>query len=123
MNFNQLPQLGQALENGIFAGLTTLKDGTHAAVVLLPNKSDDRLDWNNAITWAEAAGGHLPTRPVAALLYANVKSEFERDWYWTIEAEGSGCAWCCHFNGGRQHYGHKGNEGSVRAVRLIQLIA
>ncbi len=122
MNLASLPALGQPLEGGTFAGLTTRKDGTHCAVVLLPGRKED-INWKDAKAWAEEQGGELPTRPVAALLYANVKDQLQPDWHWTADEEGASSAWDCNFLIGYQNYGHKSYEGSVVAVRLIPLTA
>jgi hypothetical protein len=41
ISFAALPAMGSELEGGKFVGVTTLKDGTHAAMVLLPNFEPD----------------------------------------------------------------------------------
>jgi hypothetical protein len=51
-----LPALGAPLEGGTFAGLITLPNGTHNAVVLLPALGDG-LDWWEACEWANKHGG------------------------------------------------------------------
>lgn len=122
MNLASLPPLGQPLDGGIFAGLTTRKDGTHCAVALLPGRKED-TNWQDAKAWAAEQGGELPTRPVAALLFANVKDQLQPDWHWTADEEGASCAWSCTFSSGGQYGTHKSFEGSVVAVRLIPLSA
>ena len=71
--FQLLPAVGAALDGGIFCGLTTKPDGTHHAVVLLPDAPVKRLNWADSTAWAEGLGNgaQLPTRPVSALLFAN----------------------------------------------------
>ena len=122
-----LPSLGAAFEGGIFCGLTTKPDGTHHAVVLLPDAPSERLKRADAMAWAEALGNgaQLPTRPVAALLFANAKPQFEEAWHWTseVDADDSSCAWTQHFDDGGQFFSHKSSAGRARAVRLIQLTA
>jgi hypothetical protein len=115
--------IGATLEGGQFAGLITLPDGKHVAVVLLPNKSDKRLRWADAMAWATEVGGQLPSRPVAALLFANLRGEFEKTWHWTNETHEAddSCAWGCSFLGGYQGHNGKSSEGSARAVRLIHI--
>ena len=122
MNLASLPPLGQTLEGGIFAGLTTRKDGTHCAVALLPGRKED-ITWQDAKAWAADLGGELPTRPVAALLYANCKPHLEPTWHWTTDEEGASFAWGCDFYDGHQYDDRKSYEGSVVAVRLIPLNA
>lgn len=115
--------IGADHENGKFAGLITLPDGKHVAVILLPNKSEKRLVWAAAMAWATEVGGQLPTRPVAALLFANLGSEFEKEWHWTNEtcSWGESCAWVSHFSLGYQLSRRKGSTYAARAVRLIHI--
>lgn len=117
-----LPALGADLEGGTFAGLTTQKDGAHCAVVLLPEKGAD-LTWKKALAWAAKQGGELPSRPVAALLFASVKDKLDPRWHWTSEEDDASSAWGCDFYGGLQNDFHKSYEGSAVAVRLIPLTA
>jgi hypothetical protein len=117
-----LPALGADLEGGTFAGITTKPDGTHHAVVLLPDKGTD-LTWKKAMNWAKKLGAELPSRPVAALLFANVKTKLQPRWHWTSEEDDASFAWGCHFNDGGQDNLHKSYEGSAVAVRLIPLTA
>ena len=117
-----LPAIGAALAGGTFAGLTTLPNGTHHAVVLLPGKGDD-LTWQQAGEWAAEQGGVLPTRPVAALLFANVKAQLQPEWHWTADEHSASYAWFCTFVNGNQDYCLKSCEGSAVAVRLIPLSA
>lgn len=118
-----LPPLKAELHGGLFAGLVTLPDGTHHAVALLPARPDKRLTWKQAMAWAAQAGGQLPSRPIAALLYANARETIERDWYWTNEPEGSSYAWGCYFSYGFQYDRYRSAEGCAVAVRLIPLAA
>ena len=121
--------LGAPLEGGTFAGIVTLKDGAHVAVVLLSDKPEKRLKREAAKAWVESVDGVLPTRPVAALLYANAKDQFESTWHWTSETldadtgdEGDASyAWYCYFNSGYQSYFNVSSAGAARAVRLIHL--
>lgn len=119
---NDLPKLGEQLDGGIFAGLTTKPDGTHCAVVLLPGKGSD-LNWSEAKAWATEQGGELPSRPVAALLFANVKDQLRPEWHWTSDEDedDASYAWYCIFNFGSKYRTHKSYEASAVAVRLIAL--
>ena len=120
--FSALPTIGEAFEGGIFAGITTRKDGTHCAVVRLPENGTD-LTWKKATTWAKKQGGELPTRPVAALLFANTKDTLTSGWHWTSDEYDASSAWYCHFLNGYQNDLHKSFKGSAVAVRLINLTA
>ena len=124
MKLSDLPTLGAALDAGIFAGLTTTAAGEHCAVVLLSDRSDKRLTWKKAKAWAEELGAALPTRPISALLFANVKSHIEADWYWTADELDGSYAWGQGFGNGSQDGDlRKSYEGRAVAVRLIQLTA
>ena len=120
MNLKDLPTLGTEFEGGIFAGITTQKDGTHAAVILLPDRTKE-LTWKKAISWAEKINATLPTRSVAALLFVNVKPALASDWHWTADEYSDSYAWDCSFNYGYQLTNRKLNELAAVAVRLIPL--
>ena len=117
-----LPTLGAQLAGGKFYGLTTRPDGTHCAVVLLPDRGE-KLSWKKALAWSKAAGGELPTRPAAALLYALAKDQVEPYWHWTADELDGSYAWSQNFNDGNQDSTHKSYEARAVAVRLIQLDA
>jgi hypothetical protein len=122
LKLSQLPALKAPLLNGIFAGLTTKPNGTHCAVVLLPEHGPE-ITWDKAVAWATEQGGELPSRPVAALLFANVKDQLKRGWHWTSEQDedDASYAWDCYFDDGYQTSNRKSFEGSAVAVRLIEL--
>jgi hypothetical protein len=123
MKFDTLPAVGQPIEGGLFAGVTTKPDGTHCAVVLLADKPAKDLTWKAAMNWAEKLGAELPARPVSALLFANLKAEFDPSWHWTCEQFDSSYAWRQFFGNGNQLISDKSFQARARAVRLIQLTA
>lgn len=120
--FASLPAVGTPLADGTFAGIHSQPDGTHVAVVLLSAWSEG-LTWKKALTWAKKQDGQLPTRPVAALLFANLKAQLQPRWHWTSEEDDDSSAWLCNITGGYQDYLHKSFEGCAVAVRLIPLTA
>lgn len=120
MNLSDLPALNAPLDGGTFAGLTTLKDGTHCAVVLLPERGED-LTWQQAVELATKQRGQLPTRPVAALIFANVQDRPQEGWHWTSEAYSASHAWTCYFDDGSQDFYHKSYEGRAVAVRYVRI--
>jgi hypothetical protein len=91
-------------------------------LILLPGEAED-LAWNDAIQWASAQGGELPTRREQSLLFANLKREFESAYYWSGEAheKESGWAWCQHFYRGHQIITPQSYELRARAVRRLIL--
>lgn len=121
IRFADLPALRAPLEGGIFAGITTTSEGKHCAVVLLPDAPAERMTWKDAMKWAGDLGATLPTRPVAALLFANLRASFEPSWHWACEQFDRSYAWTQDFGYGTQHGLRKSYEGRARAVRLIQL--
>jgi len=108
-----------------YAGIITGKDGEPSYhLVLLPGQADD-ITWDKAMEWAGKQGGEyvasLPTRREQALLYANLKEEFEERAYWSCEAHESesGWAWRQLFSSGDQYDTRKYVEFRARAVRRL----
>ncbi len=120
-----LPQIGEPLSGGIYVGIVTPKGAAPYALILLPVKPAKLLAWNPALAWAKKQGADLFTRPEGALLYANLKDEFDLGpgWHWTNEAASwdDGCAWSQYFYHGTQYYYRKSYEGRARAVRRLEL--
>jgi hypothetical protein len=108
-----------------YAGLIVGKDGEPSYhLVLVPGQADD-ISWDKAMEWAGNQGSDyiasLPTRREQALLYANLKEQFEERAYWSCEAHESesGWAWCQYFFYGGQTNGRKHYELRARAVRRL----
>ena len=118
ITFNTLPALGAPLEGGTFAGLITLPNGTHNAVVLLPAQGKG-LIWQQACEWAKQHGGVLPTRPMVALLFTNIRDRLQPGWHWTADELHAPYAWTCQFGSGYQDYYNKSFACSAVAVRCI----
>ena len=104
-----------------YAGLVLSADGEPAHhLILLPGEAEE-VTWEQAKEWAAKQGGELPTRQEQALLYANLKSQFKPQWYWSGQAHEteSSLAWCQVFRSGDQYYFHKNYEFRARAVRRL----
>lgn len=101
---------------GLVLDATTGKPSHH--LVLLPGDQDE-LNWTEAQAWAEELGGQLPTRQEQALLFANLKREFQSAWYWSGEKSSSGSARHQGFSSGSQDGSTLSSRLRVRAVRLI----
>ena len=89
--------------------------------MLLPGDAEG-TNWTDAKAWAKGQGGELPTRREQSLLYANLKDEFEKAWYWSSEEyePDTAYAWCQLFNDGSQLTLHKSSYGCrARAVRRL----
>lgn len=86
---------------------------------LLPGEAVG-VTWEEAVAWAKEQGGELPTRQEMLVLYANLKDEFQADWYWSEQREVyPDYAWMQHFGFGNQFYDHKSIQSRARAVRRI----
>ena len=121
ISFSTLPALGQPLDGGIFRGITTAKDGTHCAVVRLPNVIP-ASSWAKAKTAAKKAGGQLPSKAVGALLASN--EALERGWYWTDEEWEGDASYAWLFGSiGSTNGNRKSAAGGALAVRLIPITA
>ncbi|HEY0062498.1 MAG TPA: DUF1566 domain-containing protein, partial [Telluria sp.] len=98
--------ISQNLRAGeVYAGIVLGQDGKpdHHLILLAPEATD--VTWAKAKDFAKKAGGELPTRSEQALLYANLKKEFQPRWYWSCEqhAASSDCAWGQGFLNGLQY--------------------
>jgi len=106
-----------------YAGVILGKDGApNHHLILLPGDQDD-INWADAKKWAAEIGGELPSRREQALLFANVKEQFEDRYYWSGEqhASDSACAWCQYFDNGTQGYDTKSTKLRARAVRRLEI--
>ena len=90
-------------------------------LVLMATKPGKKLNWQDAMDWAEEVGGALPTRQEQALLYANCKPHLKPEWHWSSETheDDASYAWSCDFNYGYQSSYFKSYEGSAVAVRRV----
>ena len=116
-----LPKIGSAFQGGIYAGLTTGKDGAPYTLILLADKPAKDLPWKKAMAWAKDLEADLPNRVEGALLFANLKDRLDPTWHWLNEEHSASYAWVCYFTYGYQYYGHESDEGSAVAVRRLAL--
>lgn len=93
-------------------------------LVLLPERPEQRLSWQDAMAWAEGIGAQLPDRQEQALLFANCKPHMKQVWHWSCQEdeEDASSAWDCCFDDGNQTSTHKSCELSAVAVRLIPVV-
>lgn len=120
-----LEPVRQSLKEGeSYAGLILGKDGApDHHLVLLPGEAAD-VTWSAAREWAAASGGELPTRRELALLFANLKEQFQREWYWSSEASEvrSQLVWGQNWSSGIQTMYGRQFHGRARAVRRIPIV-
>ena len=91
-------------------------------VILLPGDNDDATH-EAQLEWAKSIGGDLPNRIEQAMLWANHRDQFQKDFYWSNEihhAE-SGWAWCQGFINGLQVSYGRITELRARAVRRLPI--
>ncbi len=89
-------------------------------LILLPGEAED-ISWEDAKKWAADQGGELPNRQEQAILYANLKSHFSPNWYWSSQAHETESSWAWYqlFYNGYQSYDRKYDELRARAVRRL----
>ena len=117
MNQLQLPPL---TEGEIYVGAIGDAAGNLHHVILLPGDNDDATH-EAQLEWAKSVGGDLPTRIEQAMLWANHRDQFKKDWYWSNETHRSesGWAWYQFFSYGHQCNTSRRNELRARAVRRL----
>lgn len=105
-----------------YAGLVIANNGSMHHLILLDGDADEAAH-QEQLDWAKSIGGELPTRQEQALLYANCKAQFKRDWYWSSElyASDSGSAWYQGFSYGSQLNTAISYELRARAVRRLSI--
>lgn len=122
-----VPRIGEIWpdQGGIYAGVSRGEDGApDAHIVLLDVTPAEKLNWTDAMKWAEGLGNgtRLPTRFESALLYANVRDKLDTDgWYWTGTQYSDNGAFDQGFYDGTQYNDSKSYEGRARAVRRLPL--
>ena len=106
-----------------YAGIITGKDGELSYHVILIDGDLKDVAWANAKELAANAGGELPTRREQALLYANLKEQFQGAAYWSCEeyASDSDYAWYQNFTSGTQYNATKYNKLRARFVRRLPI--
>jgi hypothetical protein len=111
----------QLADGEYYAGILLGHDGEPDQHIILLSGDEGALTWKQARDWAESIHGRLPTRREQHLLIANLKNEFQRDWYWSSEehASGSDYAWSQHFDDGYQGSNGKDVKLRARAVRSL----
>jgi hypothetical protein len=115
----QLPPL---TDGEIYVGCIGDAAGVLHHVILLPGDNDDAT-WEAQMEWAKSIGGDLPNRIEQAMLWANHRDQFQKDWYWSNEMHHSesGWAWYQLFSNGYQDGLLRYGELRARAVRRLPI--
>lgn len=106
-----------------YAGIIIGKDGEPShRLILLPGDASG-LNWKDSNAWATGQGGELPTRREQSLLFANLKEQFEKAWYWSAETyeDDTAYAWYQFFGNGYQATSPKSSI-SCRALAVRRLV-
>lgn len=106
-----------------YAGLILGKDGQDDYhVVLLPDDAGD-VSWTLARSWAGEHGGELPNCRELSLLFANLREQFQREWYWSSEQHHTRMqlVWGENFASGIQTAYGRQFRGHARAVRRVAI--
>ena len=114
-----LPKLA---DGEIYVGCIGDALGNLYHVILLPGDNDDATH-EAQIEWAKSIGGDLPNRIEQAMLWANHRDLFQKDWYWSNETHHSesGWAWFQNFINGSQRSSTRLTELRARAVRRLPI--
>lgn len=108
-------------EGESYAGLILGKGGEpdYHLVLLAHDVSD--VSWPMAREWAAGQAGELPNRRELALLFANLREQFERAWYWSSETHETRAqlVWGQNFASGIQTVYGRPFRGHARAVRRV----
>ena len=101
-----------------YAGVILGQDGEASHHLILLAGEAESVTFDEAVAWAKRQGGELPSRREQSLLYANLKSEFKPEWYWSGEKHTDDAwAWYQSFLNGVQYYTPKYCQLRARAVR------
>ncbi len=118
-SFSVLPVLN---EGEIFLGVYSGPDGEIVRVILLPEEKAPS-SWKSAMKWAKDVGGDLPNRIEQSLLFAYLRDQFKRDWYWSnqIHESNDSYAWYQSFSYGNQDFSLTSSKLRARAVRRLTI--
>ena len=119
MKNKEMPKLA---EGETYVGCIGDALGNLHHVILLPGDNDDATH-EAQLEWAKSIGGDLPNRIEQAMLWANHRDQFKKDWYWSNEQHHteSGWAWFQDFGDGTQYGLRKLLEFRARAVRRLPI--
>ena len=108
-------------EGEAYAGLILGKGGTPDYHLILLGEEASDVSWPIARDWAGERLAELPSRRELALLFANLREQFERGWYWSSEQHDTRpqLVWGQNFASGIQTVYGRPFRGHARAIRRI----
>ena len=109
-------------EGEVYVGALGNKNGDIEHVILLSGDNADAT-WEEQMAWAKSIGGDLPNRIEQAMLWANHRDQFKKDWYWSNETHHRDPGWACYqfFSRGYQGDTVKDTKLRARAVRRLSI--
>lgn len=118
-----LPRMHSQYAGGVVMGVMAGQDGKPDYLLILHSQSPERMTFEQALAWSQAASGEEgPTPPELAMLFANRRDgQFKREWYWsaTPDAGDERYAWVQGFTNGYQGGYRKDNDYRAVAVRRV----
>ena len=89
----------------------------------LGTEADKAMNWAEAKAWCESVGGELPPRDVLLQAYLNedIKTIFQKNWYWSGAEFNTQGAWRQFSGTGFQDYSFKTDTCYVRAVKKVKI--
>ncbi len=92
-------------------------------VILLPGDNEP-ANHESQLEWAKRIGGDLPNRIEQAMLWANHREQFKKDWYWSNEINHSDSSWAWYqnfYDGGQDDISRYYGGLRARAVRRLPI--
>lgn len=108
------------------AGILCNVTDTHE-IAIMPVESEERLDFDKAQQFCQAAGGHCPTIDELTGIYLNKEKinaalkaanppALKESWYWSSTEYSSNYAWTLWMDDGARYYCNKNGSKYVRPV-------
>ena len=90
---------------------------------VLGQEADEEMNWAEAKAWCESVGGELPPRDILlqAYLSEDIKTIFQKNWYWSGTEVDATDAWVQFFANGNQVSSDKPYGYYVRAVKKVKI--
>jgi hypothetical protein len=111
-------------QGGTYIGISSAEgDKPMHHLVVLDDKPANRMNWKDAMTWADSLGNgaRLPTQLEALFAWTTSPETFEDAWYWTGTQYSRSSAFAQVFETGYSRWYYKDNEFRVRPVRGLAL--
>lgn len=111
-------------QGGTYIGIAPAEGNLPARhLVMLDIEPSTKLNWANAVQWAQTHGNgaRLPTQLEALFAFTTAKAAFKPEWHWTLTQYDRSNAFCQSFQYGGSGWDFKDGELRVRACRGLAL--